>query len=260
MPDAASLILDRPGVRHWLAALEERHLANLSFSEVSRALRALSAWYVQHRDRLTSGVVFDGAGKRAAFALFYGPLHFVTIAEIVERLDADCSPERVLLDLGCGTGVGSAAWALASARPPRITGIELHPWAAAEAGWTWGTLGLTGRALRGDILRVRWPRPPRTILSAFTLNEVPDDVRARTGDRLAEAAAAGDRILIVEPIAGAVTPWWDQWCDRFVRFGVRADTWRFRAELPEIVARLDRAAGLDHRELTARSLYVGASV
>ena len=203
-------------------------------------------------------MVFDGAGKRAAFALFYGPLHFITVAEIVRRLDARSGPGRVLLDLGCGTGVGSAAWALASAESPRITGIELHPWAAAEAGWTWHTLGLTGRALRGDILRTRWPRAPRTILSAFTLNELPEDVRARTGDRLAEAAAAGDTILIVEPIAGAVAPWWERWCERFAPSGGRADTWRIRAELPEIVARLDRAAGLDHRELTARSLYVGS--
>jgi len=256
MPDAASPILDRPIVGQWLAALEERHLANLSFREVSRALRALSAWYVQRRDRLTSGVVFDGAGKRAAFALFYGPLHFITIAEIVGRLDPRCGPDRVLLDLGCGTGVGSAAWALVADRPPRITGIELHPWAAGEAGWTWRTLGLTGRTLRGDIARTRWPRPPRTILAAFTLNELPEDVRARTGDLLAEAAAGGDRILIVEPIAGAVTPWWNGWCERFAPFGGRADTWRFRPELPEIVGRLDRAAGLDHRELTARSLYV----
>jgi hypothetical protein len=39
--------------------------------------------------------------------------------------------------------------------------------------------------------------------------------------------------------------------------GGRADEWRFRAELPPIVAKLDRAAGLDHRELTARSLWIG---
>jgi hypothetical protein len=258
MENAAPPLLERPAVRQWLAALEERHLANLSFSEVSRGLRALSARYVQRRDRLTSGVVFDGAGKRAAFAMFYGPLHFLTIAEIVGRLPARTNPEHVLLDLGCGTGVGSAAWALAADRPPRIAGIELHPWAAAEAGWTWRTLGLAGRTLRGDIVRTRWPRAPRTILAAFTLNELPDDVRARTGDLLAEAAAAGDAILIVEPIAGAVAPWWNRWCERFARFGGRADTWRFRAVLPEIVARLDRAAGLDHRELTARSLYVGS--
>jgi len=35
------------------------------------------------------------------------------------------------------------------------------------------------------------------------------------------------------------------------------DEWRFPIELPGITGRLGRAAGLDHRELTARSLYLG---
>jgi hypothetical protein len=30
-----------------------------------------------------------------------------------------------------------------------------------------------------------------------------------------------------------------------------------RVELPAIVAKLDRAAGLDHREQTGRSLWIG---
>jgi len=41
--------------------------------------------------------------------------------------------------------------------------------------------------------------------------------------------------------------------------GGRADEWRFRIELPAIVAKLDRAAKLDHRELTARSLWLSQS-
>jgi hypothetical protein len=38
--------------------------------------------------------------------------------------------------------------------------------------------------------------------------------------------------------------------------GGRADEWRFRTELPAIVMKLDRSAKLDHRELTARSLWL----
>jgi len=38
--------------------------------------------------------------------------------------------------------------------------------------------------------------------------------------------------------------------------GGRADEWRFTADLPDIVLRLDRAAGLNHREVTARSIYI----
>ena len=35
----------------WLAALEKRHLSDLTFAEVSRALRALSSTYVERRSR-----------------------------------------------------------------------------------------------------------------------------------------------------------------------------------------------------------------
>ena len=64
-------------------SIESRHLANLTRSEVARALRALSSCYVERRTKLASGAALEGAGKRAAFALFYGPLHFATVDHIV---------------------------------------------------------------------------------------------------------------------------------------------------------------------------------
>src|SRR6267143_3876351 len=70
----------------WLLRLEARHLADLTFSEVSRALRALSSTYVERRGRLVEGAALSGAGKRAAFALFYGPIHFLLVREIVRAL------------------------------------------------------------------------------------------------------------------------------------------------------------------------------
>ena len=42
-----------------------------------------------------------------------------------------------------------------------------------------------------------------------------------------------------------------------VAAGGRTDEWRVGVELPPIVAKLDRAAGLDHREITGRSLWSG---
>ncbi|HMC56134.1 MAG TPA: hypothetical protein VKH19_13220, partial [Gemmatimonadaceae bacterium] len=63
----------------WIAALEARHLAALTFSQVSRALRALSSTYVERRQKLAGGAALSGAGKRAAFALFYGPLHHMLV-------------------------------------------------------------------------------------------------------------------------------------------------------------------------------------
>jgi hypothetical protein len=95
-----------------------------------------------------------------------------------------------------------------------------------------------------------------SILAAFTLNELPDGARDTLLTRLVDRAAHGDRVLIVEPLAGFVARWWNRWRDRFEVAGGRADEWRLRTELPPIVAKLDRAAGLNHREITGRSLWL----
>src|SRR5476649_345073 len=109
---------------NWMAAIEERHLADLTFPEVSRALRALSSTYVERRGRIGEGAALSGAGKRAAFALFYGPLHYLIVREIVRALPGAVSASApALVDLGCGTGVAGAAWAGAQASPPRILGV-----------------------------------------------------------------------------------------------------------------------------------------
>jgi hypothetical protein len=67
----------------WLGALEQRHLADLTMSEVARALRALSSCYVERRAKLAEGGALSSKGKRAAFALFYGPQHLRVIGEIL---------------------------------------------------------------------------------------------------------------------------------------------------------------------------------
>ena len=63
-------------------------------------------------------------------------------------------------------------------------------------------------------------------------------------------------MLVVEPLAGFVARWWNRWRVVFEAAGGRADEWRLRTELPAIVAKLDRAAGLNHREITGRSLWL----
>jgi hypothetical protein len=248
---------DADPVDRWLAALEARHLADLRSSEVVRALRALSSWYVERRGALSSGRALDGAGKRAAFALFYGPLHFLLVRHVVQALGAELPRGTTLVDLGCGTGVAGAAWARCS--PPhdvRLVGFDRHPWAVAEAAWTWRTMGLAGHARAAGLDRARWPRDARAIVAAFTVNELGDDLRARVQAQLLEAVQGGASVLVVEPLARGVAPWWAAWTDAFATAGGRADEWRVRAELPELVRRLDRAAGLDHRELKGRTLYV----
>ena len=136
----------------WLGALEARHLADLRPAEVGRALRALSSAYVERRDRLAKGAALDGAGKRAAFALFYGPLHFLVVRAAVRALGAAASPVDLIADLGCGTGVAGAAWALECVPRARVFGIERHPWAADEARWTCRALGLDADVRCGDLV------------------------------------------------------------------------------------------------------------
>ena len=119
----------------WLAALEKRHLENLRPSEVSRALRSLSSCYVERRSKLSRGGALNTAGKRAAFALFYGPLHFLVTREIVRAIDRARYVAHIL-DLGCGSGAAGAAWATESGRAS-INGVDKHPWATSEASWTY---------------------------------------------------------------------------------------------------------------------------
>ncbi len=232
--------------------LEKRHLAELTFSEVSRALRALSSAYVERRGKLAEGAALSGSGKRAAFALFYAPLHFLLVREIAAQLLGDERP-RLVIDLGCGTGAAGAAVSVA-----QVIGVDKSGWALAEAERTYRAFGLEGKTRQGDVATIAMPRQPGFVVAAFTMNEVADQSREMLLEGLL-AAARTDRkgLLIVEPLAKSVTPWWDRWSDRFEHAGGRADEWRFPAALPEIVAKLDRAAGLRHNEITGRSLFLG---
>ena len=95
------------------------------------------------------------------------------------------------------------------------------------------------------------------IVAGYTVNELPDELRAATLTRLLDAHARGAAVLIVEPIARRMAPWWSQWEDAFIAAGGRADEWRFAATLPARQRELARSAGLNPRELTARSLFAG---
>ena len=239
----------------WLAALDERHLADLTPSQVARALRALSSCYVERRDKLTSGAALEGAGKRAAFALYYGPLHFMTVTAVVRAMLANELPLRTIVDLGCGTGVGGAAWASACAKPPAIAGVDRNNWAVQEANWTYKALGLRGQARTGDVVR-NYPATTATtaVMLAYTVNELPAEIRAALLERVSASVRAGSRLLIVEPIARGVTAWWPEWSARLETDGARADEWRFPAKLPPLTKQIAKGAGLDPRELLARTI------
>jgi SAM-dependent methyltransferase len=248
---------DTAAFLEWLSVLERRHLANLRTPELTRALRALSSAYVERRHKVARGSTLDTAGKRAAFALFYGPLHFIAVTHIVRALGADAPPPSSILDIGCGTGVAGAAWSLAAGGTPAVSGIDRHPWAIEETRRTYRELGVRGHAKVGDIAHV--PAMSRTgaAVAAYVLNELPDQLRAQVEEQLLGAAARGTRILVLEPIARRVTPWWEKTAERVIAAGGRADEWRFPVDLPPMLRLFDTAAGLNHREITARTLFLG---
>lgn len=242
----------------WAEALEKRHTSRLTFQEVRRGLTALSQIYVQKRDKLAQGAALDGAGKRAAFAWFYGALHFLLIEKIVQELGDGAAHVRHVIDLGCGTGVGGCAWAL-QANSCSVEGYDINAWAVEEAAWNYQNLGIRGVAKRADLNRVKLSGGENTAyLACLTVNELSTPDRSALLDRLLAAQTRGSRILIVEPIAKSPTPWWSDWVNRFTAHSssARCDEWRFPLQLPERLRLLDKAAGLSHQELTARTLFI----
>ncbi len=253
---------DDPRLTTWLAALEQRHMANLTRQEFTRAVRALSARYVERRSQLPDRSPLDSAGKRSAFALFYAPVHLLTtratIAHMRVRIDL-----QSLVDLGCGTGVCSAAWALLHERPPSITGVDAHSWALDEARWNWRTLGLRGQATRADLVaaaRHLLNRSAATlantgVIAGWSINELAKPERAQLLEIIDQLLGRGVTLVILEPLARGVTPWWDEWVARLAPRGIAADDVKTDTDLPAPLDSFSDAAGFRKKGLGARCLH-----
>lgn len=255
----------------WVTALLDRHAGRMARPEFLKAIRALSARYVERRHDLPGRSVLDTSGKRAAFAAFYAPLHFLTVREIVGRLNLPAV--RTIVDLGCGTGVASAAWALASEPALVIHGVDRNNWALDEARWNWRALEVRGRAVHGELgktltalaqPRVRPERgrglaasPDTAILAAWSLNELAPDKRHLALHDLLICASLGSPVLVVEPLATRAAPWWRDWARHAESAGARADEWTLDPALPDALRELDEAAGFRREALTARTLSIG---
>ena len=265
----------------WVAALQQRHRAALSSAEFLKAIRALSVRYVERRGSLGARSPLDSAGKRAAFAAYYALLHFFTTTEIIRALSApscapssapSCAPSSApssaprpfIYDLGCGTGVASAAWALSQPTRPELVGVDVHPWALTETAWNWRQLGLRGRVRRENLLavcqRLHDRRPRRFdstgVVLGWSVNEVPEEQRVRLLPLLLDLARDGAAVLVIEPLARAATPWWEPWASAFRTVGGESHAWRFDPALPAALRAVDEAAGFGRDALTAKSLWL----
>lgn len=240
----------------WYESLLERHQRDLTFQEIRKALQALSSVYVQKRNKINKGAALDSAGKRAAFALFYGPLHYLFTQAVLQELDSKPSSLREIVDLGCGTGVVGAAWSVLGGQNARVQGVDQNPWATKESQHTYRDFQVQGRARVSDLTKTKLPGSGAGIVAAYAVNELPDAKRERMLQTLLSAAKRGAKVIVIEPISTATVPWWPTWSSAFLAAGGRSDTWKFPTTLPEHLRLLDKATRMNHQVLKGRTLWL----
>jgi len=245
----------------WLEAAWKRFCPPLTFTEIRKGAQALSTHYVERRaEPGLSERALAGRGKRAAFATYYAALHFLAAWHAARRLEDTLADTVQVHDLGCGTGAAGAAVARA-VNAPAVRGLDRSGWALGEARRTYAALGLRGATGRAQ-LPAGMPRrtgPGDLLLLAWTANELAESDREALAEGLWRAAERGARVLVLEPLAGAAVPWWDAWAKRARAAGGGALQWKRALARPALVARMDKAAGLDHAVLGARALWLPGS-
>jgi len=241
----------------WLEATRSRYLAKLTFSELRKGVQALSSLYVERRSggRIAARAL-SGEGKRAAFATYYAPLHFLVTHEAVSQLGGGAfQGVRTVHDLGCGTGAAGVAAATGLPGPPALCAVDRSSWALGEAVLTAGAFGLRSRTRRAA-LPAALPRAGSAdlLVLGWVVNELPSDPRERLLRGIEAALARGARLLVLEALALSAAPWWPAWAKRLTAHDIEDRTLRRALDLPGWIHELDRACGLDHRELRARVL------
>ena len=224
-------------------------------------MRALSARYVERRGDDLASRALEGAAKRAAFALYYAPLHFLAARAALRSLGPYLlAGVRRVHDLGCGTAAVGVAVALACERAAAWSGVDRSGWALAEARHTLRAFGVPGRGRRADLVRA-FPRVGRgdLVCLAWTANELSPAARDTLLERLQQAARRGAALLVLEPLASGPSPWWTEWAERLSALDTVERRVKEPLERPEWIARLDEASGLDHAEIGARVLGRAAS-
>ena len=140
--------------------------------------------------------------------------------------------------------------------------LDRSAWALAEARQSFRLLGVRGRTRRVE-LPAGLPRlgAGDLVTAGYVLNELPPAAREQLMVAFARALGAGARLLVLEPLARGISPWWDNSVRRLAPAGAEAALFKWRIERPAWIERLDDASGLDHREIGARVIWgpAGAS-
>ena len=266
MPPGRSVPAGPLSTEQWIDALLDRHMRGFTTSEFLKAVRALSVRYVERRAELPHRSPIDSAGKRAAFAGFFAPLHHLTARSVATAVGAGDRPLEHIVDLGCGTGAAGSAWGTTLPTRPVLTGVDQTPWVLEEARWNWDVLGFSSTTKRHDFVEFAWggrdtrgsTRGATGIVLGWSANELAHEGRGRLLPRLLKAHELGASILVIEPLARSAAKWWNSWVQPVVEAGGRADDWKFPANLPPRLAELDSQAGFRREHLSARSLWLPA--
>ena len=246
----------------WLAAAVARVSPPLTFAEVRKGVQAVSSLYVERRPSAGLGArTSESEAKRAALATYYAPLHFMIALRAAARIsEAARAGIRRIHDLGCGTGAAGVAFALACPGPVTIEAVDRSGWALREARHTHAAFGLRGRTRRAALPdALPRLRTGDALVLGWMANELEQAARVRLLDFAAAACEAGTPLLVLEPLARRIAPWWPTWAARLVPLGAADLELHVEEELPEWVARLDAASGLDHTTLGARVLAAPSS-
>lgn len=243
---------------HWIEGTLARFLPPLTFTELRKGVQALSMLYVERRDagKLAERAV-EGTGKRAALATYYAALHFLTTHHALEMVgDTVVAGTRKVVDLGCGTGAAGAALGVRLAPGAEVIGIDRMGWPLEEAERTYLAFGLRGKTRR-SALPAGIPRTGSgsALVLGWMIGELDEESRVGLLRAVSAAAKRGTKILVLEPLAKAINPWWEEWVAALAPLGIGNDLIRVSIDRPPFIRDMDKAARLDHQVIGARVLH-----
>ena len=233
------------------ALLEARHLSELTFAEVRRALQALSSVYVERRERMAEGAGSTGPASAPRSPSTTGRCTSCSCARSCARSARPPAPRAApgprLRHRHRGRGLGAGVRA-----PDAGRGVDRSGWAVAEARWTSRASASTGRTTRADATTAPPAQAPGRRPRRVHRERARGQAHARGCCRACSSRPGGlDRPRRRADLR-RVTPRWPEWAgaveDRR-RPGARTSG-ASAPPMPTALALLGKAAGLDAGELS----------